>query len=251
MVSLKTEQEIAKITKASQILAEVKKIIFEAIQPGVSLKELDSIAFQETTKRGGKPAFLGYQGFPATICASLNEELIHGIPDDRILRNGDLLSVDMGVIFENYYADSAFTKSIGITTPENEKLITVAKEAFWAGVNAIKPGARLGDVGAAIFKVIQAHGCYTPKEFSGHGIGKALHEEPYVENYGQVGKGLLLRDNMVICIEPMILQGSAKIFIKPDRWTVVSQSKHKAAHYEQTLVIKNGYAIVLTDNEGI
>lgn len=246
MISIKDAVAIEKITHSAQILAEVKAIVFDAVKPGVSLKELDSIAFKETIARGGQPAFKGYQGFPATICASLNEELIHGIPDNRRLVEGDLISIDMGVIFEGYYSDSAFTKGVGKIKASDQRLIDVAKQAFIAGLNAIKPGARVGDIGAAIGTIIKAAKLYTPNNFSGHGIGKQLHEEPYVFNQGVAGTGPLLRDGMVICIEPMILQDTAQVFLKKDGWTVVAKSRKNASHYEHTVLIKDGYPIILT-----
>lgn len=243
---IKTKEEINKITKACAILAEVKEILYDFVRPGISLKELDSIAFKEIKKRGGEPAFLGYQGFPATICASLNEELIHGIPDKRILKNGDILSVDIGVIYQGYYSDSAFTKGIGEISSKDQDLIQVAKDAFYAGLAAIKPGSKTGDIGYAIGQVIQSRGYFTPKHFTGHGIGKNLHEEPSIFNFGQPGQGVLLEDGMVICIEPMILQKTSQVWVKKDGWTIVSKSKLNASHYEQTVLIKNGQGIILT-----
>ena len=246
MISIKSQKEIELITKSCKILASVKKIVRDAVRPGVSLKDLDSIAYNETIKLGAKPAFLGYQGFSGTICASVNEELIHGIPSERILKDGDLLSLDMGVIYEGYYSDSAFTMSVGNSTKENDWLIEVAQTAFLKGLNAIKPGATIGDISYEIGKYINEQKLFTPKEFSGHGIGKHLHEEPYVFNEGRKGTGPILKDGMVICIEPMILQGSNKIKILKDGWTVVAKSNKKSSHYEHTILIKNGKGIVLT-----
>ena len=246
MISIKSKKEIELITKSCKILASIKKIVREAVRPGVSLKDLDSIAYNETIKAGAKPAFLGYHGFTGTICASVNEELIHGIPSNRVLKDGDLLSLDMGVIYEGYYSDSAFTVSVGKETEENKWLIKVAEESFKRGLDAIKPGATTGDIGYAIGSYIKENNLYTPKEFSGHGIGRQLHEEPYVTNEGRKGEGVLLRDGMVICIEPMIIQDSNKIKILKDGWTVVAKSKKKASHYEHTVLIKNGKGIVLT-----
>ncbi len=246
MISIKSEKEIELITKSCKILASIKSKVKEAVRPGVSLKDLDSIAYNETIKLGAQPAFLGYHGFKGTVCASVNEELIHGIPSERILIDGDLLSLDMGVIYEGYYSDSAFTISVGNPTKENEWLINVAEQAFKKGLEAIKPGAKIGDISYAIGRYIKEQGLYTTDEFAGHGIGKHLHEDPIIFNDGQKGTGVLLRDGMVICIEPMILQGSNKIKILKDGWTVVSKSKKKTSHYEHTVLIKNGKGIVLT-----
>ncbi|MGL5590932.1 MAG: type I methionyl aminopeptidase [Metamycoplasmataceae bacterium] len=246
MIYIKSEKEIELIKKSCSILKKVKKTIYDAIKPGVSLLELDKIAFDEIIKYGAKPAFLNYQGFKGTICASVNEELIHGIPSKRVLLEGDLVSIDVGAIYEGYFSDSAFTKAVGKASEEDLFLIRVAEEAFNVGLNAIKPGAKTGDIAFAIGSYLKSQKVYTPVEFSGHGIGKALHEEPYVNNDGEKGTGILLKDNMVICIEPMILQKSRKIKILKDRWTVIAVNKMKSSHYEQTVLIKNGKGIVLT-----
>ena len=247
MIKIKSRQEIELITKSCQILASVKTKVRKAVRPGVSLEELDSIAYNETIKAGAKPAFLGYMGFPKTICASVNEELIHGIPSQRILKEGDLVSIDMGLIYQGYYSDSAFTVSVGKTTKENAFLINAAKQAFYEGLAAIKPGAKTGDIAYAIGKYIKKQNLYTPDEFSGHGIGTKLHEDPLVLNDGKAGTGVLLQNGMVICIEPMILQKSKRIKILADGWTVVAQSGLKAAHYEHTVLIKDGKGVVLTE----
>lgn len=246
MISIKSAFEIEKIKKSCQILAEVKQIVFDHVRPGVSLKELDSIAFKEILKRGAQPNFKGLYGFPATICASVNQELIHGIPSDYKIQNGDIVSIDMGCMYQGYHSDSAFTKGAGTITKEDQKIIDVAKKAFEAGLNAIKPGARVGDISYAIGQVIKKNNLYTPFEYCGHGIGTSLHEDPQIFNDGKPGTGPLLRDGMVICIEPMILQGSRKIFLLEDDWTVVSASGKNASHYEHTILIENGKGVVLT-----
>lgn len=246
MISIKSQKEIELIKKSCSILARIKQIVKEAVRPGISLKDLDSITYNEIIKSGAKPAFLGYMGFKGTICASVNEELIHGIPSERILKDGDLLSLDMGLIYQGYYSDSAFTISVGTETKENAFLINAAEQAFIKGLEAIKPGARIGDISYAIGKYIKEQNLFTPDEFTGHGIGKSLHEEPYVYNDGKKNTGPILKDGMVICIEPMILQKSKKIKILKDGWTVVAQSGMKASHYEHTVLIKDGKGIVLT-----
>ena len=246
MILIKDMIEINLITKSCSILAKVKKTVYDSIKPGISLLELDKIALNETKKLGAKPAFLGYQGFTGTICSSVNEELIHGIPSDRILKEGDLVSIDMGVIYKGYYSDSAFTKAVGVPTKEDIFLINVAKESFNRGLQAIKPGARTGDIAFAIGSYIKSQNLFTPDEFSGHGIGRSLHEEPYIYNDGLKGTGDILEDNMVICIEPMILQKSKKIKILKDGWTVISKNKLKTSHFEQTVLIKGGRGIILT-----
>lgn len=171
---------------------------------------MDAIAFKEITKRGAQPAFLGLYGFPKTICASVNSELIHGIPSEYVIKEGDVVKIDAGCIYEGYNSDSAFTKIAGRGTYSDQKIADAAKGAFEAGIKAIKPGARIGDISHAVGQYIKRNGYYTPLEYCGHGIGKALHEDPNVPNDGRAGTGMKLVDNMVICIEPMLLQNSAK-----------------------------------------
>ncbi|MDD1374445.1 type I methionyl aminopeptidase [Metamycoplasma hyosynoviae] len=246
MIKIKTLEEIEKIKKACSILAEVKKIVYDFISPGVSLKEIDSVAFKEIIKRQGKSAFLGQYGFPNTCCISVNEELIHGIPSDYVVKNGDIVKIDMGVIWDGYYSDSAFTKGVGDISEQDKKLIQVAKDAFYAGFNAIKVGKRIGDISFAIGSYIKSQGFYTPEEYTGHGIGKELHEDPIVDNDGVPGTGPIIRNGMVICIEPMILQKSKNVVVKKDRWTVVDPYGLNTSHYEQTVLIYDNKAYILT-----
>ncbi|AWX70276.1 type I methionyl aminopeptidase [Mycoplasmopsis anatis] len=245
MSLIKDKSAIDKITKSCKILAEVKQIVWDFVRPGVSLKEVDQLAFKEIVKRGAIPAFKGLYGFPATACISVNDELIHGIPSDYVIKEGDLVSVDLGCIWEGYNSDSAFTKGVGEISEIDKKLILVAKQSFEAGLNAIKPGARVGDISAAIWEVIKKNNFFTPDDFCGHGIGLKLHEDPNIPNRGKKNTGPLLKDGMVICIEPMITQ-TKKIKILKDGWTVVSTDGSNTAHYEHTVLIKNGKGVVLT-----
>lgn len=246
MILIKYPFQIEKIKKACAILAEVKTILYDFISPGVSLKDIDSVAFKEIRKRGGKPAFLGQYGFPGTCCISVNNELIHGIPSDYIVKDGDIVKVDTGVIWDGYYSDSAFTKGVGNITKKDEELIKVAKDAFYAGFNAIKVGKKIGDISAAIGNLIRKRGYYTPDEFCGHGIGKSLHEDPNIFNDGTPGTGETIKNGMVICIEPMILQKSKDVLIKEDGWTVYDPLNLNTAHYEQTILIDNDQAYILS-----
>ncbi|MDI4567587.1 MAG: type I methionyl aminopeptidase [Mycoplasma sp.] len=243
---IKTNTEIKFIKKSASILKKVKKIVRQAIKPGISLLQLDKLAYDSIIKLGGEPAFLNQYGFPNTACISLNEEVIHGIPNNRVLKIGDLIKVDLGVIYKEYYSDSAFTMAVGDVDETSKKIIKIAKSAFYAGLNSIKPGARVGDIEYAIGQEIKKNGFFTPKEFTGHGIGRRLHEEPIIRNDGQKNTGIYLEDNMVICIEPIIVQKSNQIFIKKDKWTVVAASKLNAAHYEHTVLIQKGKGIILT-----
>ncbi|TPE57999.1 type I methionyl aminopeptidase [[Mycoplasma] falconis] len=246
MIIIKASWEIERIKKACAILAEVKTVLFDFISPGVSLKEIDSVAFKEIRKRGGKPAFLGQYGFPGTCCISVNDELIHGIPSDYVVKDGDIVKIDTGVIYEGYYSDSAFTKGVGNISASDKKLIQVAKDAFYAGFNAIKVGKRIGDISYAIGSYIQKAGYYTPDEYCGHGIGRNLHEDPNVFNDGLPNTGPIIRNGMVICIEPMILQKSRNVMVKDDGWTVVDPYGLNTAHYEQTILIDNDQAYILS-----
>lgn len=246
MIFIKTKEEIEKIKKACSILAEVKTIVYDFIRPGVSLKEIDSVAFKEIIKRNGKPAFLGQYGFPNTCCISVNEELIHGIPSNYIVKDGDIVKVDLGAIYDGFYSDSAFTKGVGNISDKDKELISVAKDAFYAGFNAIKVGKKIGDISHAIGKYIKEKGYYTPDEYTGHGIGRSLHEDPYVYNDGRPNTGAVIRNGMVICIEPMILQKSKKVVVKDDEWTVVDPLGYNTAHYEQTVLIDDNKAYILS-----
>ena len=246
MIKIKTFSEIEKMTKSGEILAEVKQIVFDAIVPGITTLELDKIAFNAIKSRKAKPAFLGYGGFPGTACISVNEELIHGIPGSRVIHEGDIVSVDMGAIWKGYYSDSAFTKGIGKISEKDKKLIQVSRDAFYVGIDQIKPGARVGDIESAIGDFVKSKGYYVPDGFTGHGIGTKLHEEPQVHNKGSKGTGALLKDGMVIAIEPMILQNSDKVIHLNDNWTIISKDGSNTSHYEHTVLIKDGRPVILT-----
>lgn len=247
MITLKSKSEIEKMRKAGKVLAEGRRLLKSLIRPGITTSFLDK-SFEDFLKsQGCIPSFKGYGGFPASICASVNDTLIHGIPNDVSLKEGDVLSIDMGVIWKGYHADSAFTVGVGKISSHDKKLISVAEQAFWAGVNAIKPGARVGDVSAAVYEVISKNGMDTPREYTGHGIGSNLHEDPYVPNIGEKGKGPLLRPGMCICIEPMILQKSSQTFIEKDGWTVKSKDGLNTSHYEHTIYIKDNDVELLTE----
>ncbi|XP_023226509.1 uncharacterized protein LOC111627171 [Centruroides sculpturatus] len=209
--------------RSGAILAQVKRVLRQAIKPGVSTEQLDKLASQTIAKLGGQPSFLGYQGYPKTICASVNEQMIHGLPNSRQLAAGDLLKIDVGVKYRGYHADSAFT---------------------------VEPGARVGDIENAIGSYVRGQGLCVPSDYSGHGIGLALHEEPSIFNDGLAGRGPLLRDGMTICIEPMILQTSSNVKVLDDGWTVVASDGKLTAHYEETILIEHGRAVVLTQEGG-
>lgn len=247
-IKIKTAKQLALMKQSGKYLAEVKQLVYDAIEEGVSTQYLQDVAEKAIKERNCKSNFKNYHGFPAVLCASINEEMIHGIPSpNRIIKAGDLVKIDLGLIYQGWHSDSAFTKAVGKITKQDQKLIQVAKDAFWAGVNAIKPGARLGDVCAAIGELVKKHGFYVPREFTGHGIGQKLHEDPSIPNDGQKNTGPLLKDGMVLAIEPMILQNSPAIKILDDQWTVVSKDHSNTAHYEHTVAIIDGEPHILTE----
>ena len=246
MIKIKSKSEIELMKHSGAVLAEVKQIVWDAIVPGVTTLELDKLAYDEIKKRGCKHAFLGYGGFPGTACISVNEELIHGIPGKRVIHEGDVVSVDMGAIWKGYYSDSAFTKGVGKISDKDKKLIDVARDAFFVGIDQIKPGARVGDIEAAIGDFVKSKGYFVPDGFTGHGIGTALHEDPQVHNKGSKGNGPLLKDGMVIAIEPMILQNSDKVIHMDDDWTIISKDGSNTSHFEHTVLIENGRPVILT-----
>lgn len=242
---VKKPWQIANIKIAGQKLAIVKQLAYDLLVENANLAEVDKQIHQKILELGAKPAFLNYQGFPCVSCISVNEELIHGIPRKYLLKKGDLVSFDVGLVYKNMYVDSAFSKSIGKNL-ENEKLIAIAKNAFYEGLKFCSPKFRIGDIEHAIGFYIQKKGMFTTMNYCGHGIGKKLHEEPYIFNSGLPNTKEKIVNGMVFCIEPMILQQSGKTFVKPDKWTVCAQSMKKAAHYEQTILIENDKPIILT-----
>lgn len=246
MISIKNQKEITKMKKSAQILIKVKKKVYKSIKPGITLLELDLIAEKEILKHNAKSNFKGYKGFPNVSCISVNDTLIHGIPNHYKLKEGDLVKVDLGCIWKGYHSDSAFTKGVGKISKQSQKVLNVAKQAFNEGLNAIKPGARVGDISQAIGDYVSSMGMFVPQEFTGHGIGKKLHEEPSIPNKGIKGTGELLKDGMTLCIEPMIMQKSSKIKIMKDNWTIKAKDGKNTAHYEHTILIKNGYPEILT-----
>jgi methionyl aminopeptidase len=219
----------------------------QAVRPGVTTRDLDALAHEEIKRLGGKPAFLGYHGFPATICTSLNEEIVHGIPSDRrSVRDGDVVKLDVGAIVDGYYGDSAVSVIVGEVPPRVRTLVEATRQALEAGIAAAKPGARLGDVGFAVQSVADKHGFGVVREYVGHGIGRALHEEPQVPNYGVPGRGMVLQPGMVIAIEPMFNLGTWETRVLDDDWTVVTADGSISSHFEHTLHIGANGPEVLT-----
>lgn len=242
MIVLKSKAEIEKMRRANQLVVEVMKALGAMIKPGVTTQELDRVAEGIIRKRGGIPAFLGYRGFPATLCTSINEEVVHGIPSDkRVLRAGDVVSVDCGAVLDGFYGDHAITFAVGEVPPRTQRLLEITQEALKKGIEKMVVGNRLGDVGAAVQAHVEAEGFGVVRDYVGHGIGRNLHEEPQVPNYGEPGTGLRLKAGMVLAIEPMINEGVAEVKLLSDDWTVITADAKCSAHFEHSVAItENG-----------
>lgn len=252
MITTKSERELDFMRIAGKIAWNAQELIKAAIQPGVSTLQLDKIAHDYILSQGATPAFLGYDGFTGSICASVNEVLVHGIPSSKvILKEGDIIAIDIGAIYKGYYSDHAWTYPVGQISAEAKHLLDVTEAALYASIEAVKAGNRVGDIGAACMDVVLPHKYHLPVEYSGHGVGTSMHEAPYVPNVGIAGKGALLRKNMVIAIEPMVQIGTAKTDVLEDEWTVVSQDRSLTAHFEHTvLVTETGYEILTLSEKG-
>ncbi|HXF75840.1 MAG TPA: type I methionyl aminopeptidase [Methylomirabilota bacterium] len=245
MISLKSPREIEIMRRANVIVAEVLEELKSHVVPGVTTLELDALAEELTLKKKAVPAFKGYsvagRVYPCSLCASVNEEIVHGIPSKRALREGDIIGLDYGVIYEGYYGDSAITVGVGRVSEEAQRLMDVTREALYKGIEQLRDGKRLGDLGSVIQRTAEGAGYSVVRAFVGHGIGKRLHEEPPVPNYGDPERGLRLREGMVLAIEPMVNAGGYEVEIKEDGWTAVTKDGSLAAHFEHSVAItKNG-----------
>jgi len=252
MIIIKTAEEVRTMREAGRIVGEVLALMREKVRPGVSTLELDRLAESWIRKRGAIPSFLGYppgsrNPFPATICASVNEELVHGIPSARrVLQEGDIITVDVGAFYRGYHGDAAITLPVGTISPEAQALLEVTSDALNAALAQATAGRRLGDISHAIQTCVESRGYYVTRIYTGHGIGRHLHEDPQVLNYGQAGQGVLLRRGMTLAIEPMVLIGSGQTRTLADGWTVVSANGRLTAHFEHTVAITDGEPEILT-----
>ncbi len=246
MVTIKSSREVARMRQAGSIVAEVLALMRERVGPGVTTGELDRLARERIAARGGRPSFLGYEGYPASICTSVNEEIVHGIPGRRVLQSGDIVSIDVGVEYEGYHADAAVTLPVGEVSDEARRLIEATEGAFFAGVKQAVPGKRIGDISAAIQAYAEERGYELVREYTGHGIGREMHEAPQVPNVGRPNTGLPLRPGMTLAIEPMLTAGSAATRVLSDQWTVVTAQGVLAAHYEHTVLITEDGPELLT-----
>lgn len=248
-MTMKSNADFEKMKVAGAVVAAAHDAVRRAAVPGVTMLELDAIAHEVIREGECRPSFLGYHGFPASICSSPNEVIVHGIPDGYKLRDGDVLSIDIGAIYDGWHGDAAFTMAIGDVSVEAKQLIDVTEQGLWAGIAAAQPGNRLGDVGSAISAVAAPHGYGVVREYIGHGIGRQMHEAPDVPNYGKAGKGLKLKAGMAIAIEPMFNLGTAETTVLDDGWTVVTQDRKLSAHWEHTVLITKAGPVVSTLRE--
>lgn len=247
MIILKSAQEIALIARASRVVALTIAFLRERVKPGVTTADLDRLAEEFIRREGGSPAFKGYRGFPATLCTSVNEEVVHGIPSSKKwLQEGDIIGVDVGAIVEGYYGDAAVTLPVGRISDEASRLLRVTEAALAAGLAKVKVGNRLSDISHAVQAVAEAEGYSVVRDFVGHGIGRNLHEDPQVPNFGKPGEGPRLKEGLVLAIEPMVNVGGREVEVLSDRWTVVTRDKSLSAHFEHTVALTSDGPKILT-----
>ncbi len=245
-IVIRSEREIMAMRQAGRVVAIVLEILSRAIRPGMETKELDVIAGRELKKLGAKPSFKGYHGFPANLCVSVNDEIVHGIPGERVLKEGDIVSLDFGSIYDGFQGDAAVTVSVGEVKPEAKRLMETTEDALEAGIAKAYAGARLGDISAAVQRCAESGGYSVIREYTGHGIGRQMHEEPQVPNFGQPGTGPVLKKGMALALEPMVSMGDWRTRLGSDHWTVSTADGSLSAHFEHTIAITDAEAEVLT-----
>jgi len=246
-IPIKSEWEVERMRIANRIVAEVLLVLKEVICAGMSTKDLDNIAREEIEKRGARPAFLGYHGYPASLCVSVNSEVVHGIPSShRLLAEGDLVSLDLGSIYEDYYGDAAISVCVGEPSKRVKDLLDITENSLYEGISKARAGNRVQDISFAIQNFVESRGYFVVKKFVGHGIGRNLHEPPEVPNYGKPGQGPLLKPGMCIAIEPMVNEGTSEVRVLADGWTAVTVDGSLSAHFEHTILITKGEAEILS-----
>ena len=246
MIIRKTAAEIEAMARAGRVVADTIAVVGEAVAPGVTTQELDAMAEEVIRAAGGVPTFKGYRGFPASICASPNSMVVHGIPGGYRLEDGDVISIDVGVTLEGFVADSAFTFGVGEVDPEAQRLLETCEGALAAGIEAARPGGTVGDISAAVQRTTEAAGFAVVRSLVGHGVGRSMHEEPQVPNHGEPGRGPKLADGMTIAIEPMITAGTEEVFVADDGWSISTRDGSLAAHFEHTVAILEDGPRILT-----
>ncbi|MBP8694946.1 MAG: type I methionyl aminopeptidase [Syntrophobacterales bacterium] len=246
MVILKSRQEIEKMRKSNALVAVILEELAKKIRPGVKTIELDRLSEQMALKRGARPAFKGYRGYPYSLCTSVNSEVVHGMPSERELKEGDIVSLDFGVLHDGYYGDAAVTVPVGEISPAARRLLRVTEEALYRGISAVRAGNRIGDISAAIQGHVEAAGFSVVRDLVGHGIGKSLHEDPQVPNYGSSGRGIELKPGMVFAIEPMVNEGTYRVDVLRDGWTVVTADGKLSAHFEHSVAVTENGPVILS-----
>jgi len=246
MIILKSRPEIEKMRKSNAIVAAILEELAKKIRPGVRTVELDRLSEEMALKKGALPAFKGYRGYPYSLCTSVNSEVVHGMPSERELKEGDIISLDFGILNDGYYGDAAVTVPVGDITPEAKRLLKVTEEALYKGITEVKAGNRIGDISAAIQGHVEAAGYSVVRDLVGHGIGKSLHEDPQVPNYGSGGRGIELKPGMVFAIEPMVNEGTYRVEILRDGWTVVTADGKLSAHFEHSVAITENGPVILS-----
>lgn len=246
MILVKSAQELQKMRQAGLIVARVLELMKERVRPGITTGELDSLAYQTIIKSKALPSFKGYRGYPASICTSINEEIVHGIPGKRVLKEGDIISIDVGTIYRGYQGDAAITLGVGQISPEVQRLLEVTQGALEAGIAQARAGYHLGDISWAIQNYVESRNMSVVREYTGHGIGRRMHEDPQVFNFGQPGDGLELQSGLTIALEPMVNVGDWRTKVLNDGWTVVTIDGTWSAHFEHTIAIKDGEPLILT-----
>jgi len=245
-IIIKSEREIAAIRQAGRVVAKVLEVLKSKVRPGIKTKELDIIVGSEMKRLGAKPTFKGYRGFPANLCVSVNDEIVHGIPGERVLAEGDIVSLDLGAIVNGFQGDAAITVGVGEISPEAKELMAATEGALNAGIRAAHAEARLGDISAAIQHYAESRGYSVVREYTGHGIGREMHEEPQIPNFGLPGTGPVLKKGMTFALEPMLNAGDWRTRVDSDHWTVRTADGSLSAHFEHTIAITDGEAEVLT-----
>ena len=249
MISIKSEREISLMRKAGNIVYKTHKYLEQYIKPGITTKELDKLAYDFITKEDATPSFLNYEGYPASICTSINEEVVHGIPSNRKLKEGDIIGIDIGACYQGYHGDSAWSYQVGSVSREKAYLLEHTKKALFEGLKQVKPGNRIGDISNAIETYAKEHNLGVVRELVGHGVGNKLHEKPDVPNFGAPGTGPILKEGMTIAIEPMLNLGTREIYLLDDDWTIITQDGLPSAHFEHTIVVtKDGLEILTGDD---
>jgi len=246
MIIIKSKKELECMRQAGLIVADTLERLAGLVKPGITTATLDRFAEDYLAKRGAKPAFKGYKGFPASICASVNQEVVHGIPGKRRLKEGDIISIDLGAIVDGWYGDAAITVPVGEVDPEIMRLLKVTEESLYLGIGAARPGVRLGVVSNTIQKHVEKAGFSVVRQYVGHGIGRQMHEDPPVPNFGRPDRGPLLEEGMTIAIEPMVNAGGYEVVVAPDNWTVITKDGSFSAHFEHTIAITSNGPEILT-----